>query len=198
MPEAATTNETEARLKELFGALWNDGELGAKVRAKAKEKFPDITLPEESFSPILEPLKKSNETLRAEIEAMRKEREEEKAAAAERARQTTFEEGVKKAVSTYALSEDGAKKMVERMFETKNYTDPDAAAAWVAAQTTPAAAPGPSWAIGDKKANFFGEADYDEKFKKLHNDPQGYMVDELTQFSRDPDAYVRETFGNAA
>ena len=36
----------------MFDVLWNDKELGSKVRAKAKEKFPDITIPEDALDAV--------------------------------------------------------------------------------------------------------------------------------------------------
>jgi hypothetical protein len=90
------------------------------------------------------------------------------------------------------LTSDGLDKMVERMKATKNYSDAEAAAAWVAQQMPAPAAPGPTWA--PKSMDLFGTKNANEKYKALHADPLAFADAELMEFSRDPDKYVRETF----
>jgi hypothetical protein len=85
---------------------------------------------------------------------------------------------------------------MDRMKETGNVTDADAAAAWVISQTPkPAPTNAPSWLPTD--INLFGTKEKDERFEALHTDPRKYMDDQIREFVRDPDKYVEETFGTA-
>lgn len=207
MPEAAVPEAPRTpaappshaeRSAELINALWNDGDIGAALRKKAKEKYPDLVLPEETFNPVIAPLQKALETTSAELAALRKEREEEKKANEEAALNRSFEEAVAKARRDYSLTDEGFEKMIERMKATKNYTDADAAAAWVVSKEPPPPAPGPTW--GPQNASIFGgqASQADEKMRKLLTDPQGYADAELNEFIANPDAYVASTFGRAA
>jgi|SRR5215472_1174677 len=181
------------RAHELVNALWNDAELGSKIREKAKAKFPDITLPEEGMVPVTKPLTDKIAVLEETIAQLKSENEDQKKARADAEMKRGLEEALDKARRNYNLTDEGFDKMVARMKETGNLTDADAAAAWVAQQTPPPKAPGPVW--GAQALDLFGSKNEDEKWKTLHRDPVKYMDDELSEFVRDPDKYVRETLG---
>lgn len=186
----AETPQTD-RVREAFNALWGDKTLGAQVRAKVKEIYPDVQTPEDQFDPYVAPLK-------AELEAMRAERAAEKEAAAtekvERekvAAQANLEASLEAARRKFNLTGDGFDKMCERMKATGNYTDAEAAAAWVVQQTPLPAAPGPY--LGPQNINLFGSSEKDENFALLHADPQGRFLDaEFTAFMKDPAGYCAE------
>ncbi|MDE2096575.1 MAG: hypothetical protein KGL39_04955 [Patescibacteria group bacterium] len=184
------------RLKKLSEALWNDAELGAKIQARAKEMFPDAKTNEDVFGPMLNPLRAENEKLSKRLSEMQEERIAEKKAAEEAKTRQTLEAQLDAARKNYSLTDEGFDKMVARMKETGNYADADAAAAWVASKTPPAKVDGPTWA--PQALNLFGSKKYDEALNELHRDPQSYMDSQLSQFVRDPDAYVAETFGGRA
>jgi len=196
-PQAAT--QAQLRAAELIDSLWNDPDIGAKIQAKAKEKFPDVRTSDEGLIPHLEPLKKQNEALQKRLDEMEAERKTEREAAAkerEEAEKKTYEQRIAAARDAYNLTEEGFDKMIARMKETGNYQDPDAAAAWVASKNPPPPPPGPTF--GPQSLNLYGSEKADDRYKSLHRDPQRYMDEELTEFVRDPDKYVRETLGQAA
>ena len=43
------------RAKELVDNLWADKDMGPRVRTKAKELFPDINIPEDAVTPVVQP-----------------------------------------------------------------------------------------------------------------------------------------------
>lgn len=186
----------EARAIELLEELWKDGELGAKVRAKAKGKWADVTLPEEQFAPELNPIKEETKAIREELKALREERDKERKEAEESRVKRTLEDGLNSARDKYRLTDEGFDKMVNRMKDTGNYGDPEAAAAWVAQSEPPPQSPGPSWA--PQQAKLPGSPVDDAKLRKLLTDPSGFADDELREFVKNPDQYVIDTFGRAA
>src|SRR5271170_1619700 len=135
--------EQEKRTKALFQTLWNDDKLGAAVRAKAKEVYPDITLPDEQFAPLVAPLKAQIDELTATLAAEREERTKKEAETAEANAAKTFEERAQASREKYSLTPDGFDKMIDHMRQTSNYTDFEGAAAWVAGQMPKPVQPGP-------------------------------------------------------
>lgn len=191
-PNTPPAAPVKSRLEQLADTLWNDKTAaGAAYRAKAKELFPDVALPEEAAEGAVAPVKAELDAMREKFDALVAEREAEKTAAAENAAQTSLETAVASARAKYHLTEDGFDKMVAHMKETGNYTDADGAAAWVAMQTPAPTAPGPY--LGPQNMNLFGSSERDENFALLHKDPTGAFLDnEFREFIKDPDAYTRE------
>lgn len=176
------------RAKQLIDKLWNDGELGSSIRKAAKKEF-GIDIPDDHVEPIRLEVQKELEAARKEREEARAEREAARKEAEEAAMKRTLEQTISQARDKYSLTDDGMTKMLDRMKTTGNFSDAEAAAAWVAQQTPPPVAANPSWLPQDM--NLFGTKDgADEKFKQLHRDPVGYMDAELREFIRNPDAYV--------
>jgi hypothetical protein len=182
------------RATELMEALWADKTLGSSVRAKAKELYPDISIPEDQVDPIVAPMRAELAALRAERDADRAEREAERKERDETSQRRNLESALDGARAKYGLTDDGFDKMVARMKETGNYSDAEAAAAWVA-QSTPVSSPNKAdWL--PKKLDLFGsnrERD-DESYRLLHTNPDAYLDSQLQEFANDPDKYVRETF----
>ena len=197
MSTAPTAEELHReRAAKLLDSLWNDGKVGPALRAKTKELFPEVSLPDDQFEPIVSPMREALEATTAELKALREERAAEKKANEAAAFQTDFESRIAAARDKFRLTPEGFDAMVSRMKETQNYTDADAAAAWVKSQEPPPKAAGPSWA--PSKLDLFGSSNTDERYRLLHTDPQAYQDAELMEFVADPDKYVRETFGAAA
>jgi hypothetical protein len=192
MPEIT---DSQRMTLELADALLKDSTLGSAARAKAKEMFPDkgIVFPEDRFEPYMAPLKSENDALKARIDAMETRDREREAKAADDAVRQNLEQGITNARAKYSLTAEGFDLMTQRMKETENFTDPEAAAAWVAMQAPKPKDPGPGWA--PKSLDLFGSKNYDEQWKQLHDNPEEYQDQQLRQFVADPDAYVRETFG---
>jgi hypothetical protein len=192
---AEVTAEHERALA-LVNDLWNDADVGMKLQEKAKAKFGDIRTTRDTYAPLEAEFERKFAMQEKQIETMREERAAETKAREERAadrQKKSFEDQIAHARNEYNLTDEGFDKMVARMKETSNYTDPSAAAAWVASKTPPVPVAGPSF--GPQDMNLFGSSQYDEKLAALHKDPIRYMDSELTEFTRDPDKYVRETFG---
>lgn len=192
--EKPAVDPTMLRAKELIDTLWNDKDVGATLRAKAKEKYPDIEIPEDKIDPLIAPVRAEAQALRDELKAMREERDADKKARDDAAAANDFESKLSAARAKFpGLTVEGYEKAIERMRETANYTDPEAAMAWVAQQTPPPAQPGPY--LGPQNIDLWGSSEKDEKFALLHQDPGGKFLDaELRDFATDPDRYVREAF----
>lgn len=184
--------ENDRRSIEVFNELWNSNtDAGRALRAKAKEKYPDARLPEDIAEPAVAPLREANAALQKRLDAMEEERAAEKKAREEAAAQTNLETALANARQRFNLTDEGFDKMCERMKATGNYTDAEAAAAWVAQQTPPPAPPGPY--LGPQNINLYGSSEPNPQFELLHKDPSGRFLDEeFRQFIADPDKYVRD------
>jgi len=191
----AEATQSQIRAEELLNELLRDGDVGGKVRKIAKAKFPDSRIVDiESIAePLVAPLKAENDALKARLDKIEAERQKDAEEAEKRAAQTNLEQALAKARQDYNLTDEGFDKMVARMKETGNYADADAAAAWVASKTPPAAPSGPTWRSQD--LNLFGTKDRNEELAKLHRDPIGFQDDQIEAFLRDPDGFTRETLG---
>ena len=197
-PTATPATQNQIRAEQLIEKLFASADLGPKIRKAAKEIFPDIRVPEDMVDPVLAPLREENEVLKKRFEALSEKFEEREKKESESQTFRELENAVNAAVSKFKLTDEGRAAMLDRMKETKNFTDVEAAAAWVAHSAPPQQTAGPSWAEGSSKANLFGSAERDERYARLHTNPDGFLDDELRSFARDPDAYVRDTFGRAA
>ena len=194
----AGASVAEKRAHELLLALWNDKDVGARIQAKAKEKWPeDVTTSQERLDPYLQPLLDGQKALQDQLKKFEEDREADRKAAKERddaSNQKNFEDSIAKASKAYNLTAEGFELMVKRMKDTGNYGDPEAAAAWVASKTPPE--PGPAKKFGPQNINLFGTHERDERLAELHRDPLAYMDRELAEFVSDPDKYTRETLGH--
>ena len=184
------------RSKELIDALWNDGEVGKKIQQAAKAKWNDVRTTDDMMSPIIEPHLNKLKTLEDKYEKLLEERLEEKRAAEDERVKVKLEYQLEKARRDYNLTEEGFNQMIDRMKTTGNYSDAEAAAAYVASKAPPAKVAGPTWAPQD--LDLFGSKNRNDALVELHRDPMGYMDSQLTEFVADPDRYVRETLGRAA
>ncbi len=179
-------NEVDQRNGKFVEKLLNDPELGAKARAKAKEAFPDIELPEDKIAPVIAPLKADNDALRAQIKELADWKADQEKKAAERENEATMQAAVDAAVAKFNLTEDGRKAMLARMIEQRSL-DAEAAAALV---THNAPKPAASPRFVTPKANFYGSAEYDESRKLLHTRPDDFLDAEITEAMNNPEAYI--------
>lgn len=192
-PVVTPATPQQIRAAVLIDKLWNDKIHGSAVRKLAKEEFPDITLPEDTLAPLFEAQTEREKVLEERLTKLQEEHDKDRTERREAGEFAALSAKVDSAVDKYGLTADGKEKMLSRMKETGNVSDPEASAAWVAQSTPPAPKPGPTY--GDAPANFFGSQKQDEAFAALHRDPQRYLDEQLTEFTQDPDKYVRETFG---
>lgn len=181
------------RAYDLVNALWNDADVGAKIRSTAKARY-NIQLPDDAIDPVVAPLRKQVEELSkslAEEREAKKKRDDEEAEAKQRQK---IEDTIHSARQKYRLTQEGFEKMIKRMQDAQNYTDAEAAAAWVVSNEPPPTTPIPAWA--PKSLDMKGNLDA-EMVKLLHSDPRGYEDAQLTEFFKDPDKYTRETIGSS-
>lgn len=196
MTEATTpaAETAEQRAAKLVDALWADtSPAGKAVRAKAKELFPDVTTPEDTLAPVIAPMQAALEEMREKFEKAEEARQASEAARAESDAKVDMSARLNAAADRVGLTGDGLDKMVARMHETKNYTDPEAAAAWVAQQTPPTVVPKAQW--GDRHLDFVGSKNKvdDELFRQLHTDPLGYQDNMLAAYAADPVGWTNES-----
>lgn len=177
-PDVSDAAVTRAR--QLLDKLWNDGKLGPGIRAEAKKLFPDIVIPEDTISPAIQPLEQRSKELEDKLAALQKKLDEKEKADAEAAANKSFETALEEARKKYSLTDEGFTKMVERMKATKNYTDAEAAAAWVSGQEpAPKPASGPSWVPQD--LNLFGSKTPSDDFALLHKDTNAFFDQTVAQ-----------------
>lgn len=184
-----TAPNVEDRAKALLDAIWNDSDLGPKARAKAKAMYPDVTLPEDHMTPMLDPLRAQLDRTEAALARVEEERKAEREAREAEGAKQNLESAIAGARERYNLTDDGFDKMIAHMKETNNFTDADGAAAWVAQQTpvnTPTKA---EWM--PRKANFLGSAreEQDEAIQFLHNHPEDFLEAHLEEFAANPYGY---------
>ena len=192
----ATLDQNAQRSASLLEDLWNDPEYGPAIRARAKKKFPDIRTPEDTLSPVVSAIDAKHKALEDKFTALQKSYDDRLSKEADETSFRALQTKVDSAVAKFGLTDEGRTKMLDRMKETGNLSDPDAAAALIAHASPPVVASGPNWA--PKKLDLFGSARKDEKFEALHRDPMAFMDSELEEFAANPDKYVAETFGRAA
>lgn len=186
--------EEQIRAAQLLNDLWNDSKLGADIRAKAKEKFPDVKLPEDAIKPALDKQQAEIDELKAQTKSALDKLAEREKTDAEAKTFTDLESKINGAAREYGLTDAGRSMMLERMKEQGNY-DAEAAAAWAASKAPPPETPKPAWATKDM--NLFGSKEPNEQFKALHSNPERYLEDQLVEFAQNPDKYTAETFGQA-
>jgi hypothetical protein len=196
-PQSTAAPPEVNRLQALFDELWNDkSELGRTVRKRAKEKFPDIRNPDEDAEAALGPVKAEVDAVKTQLkEALDKIAARDKADADLKVENDLMSK-MQAAKVKFNLTDSGYDKMMTRMRETGNVTDADAAAAWVVSQMPkPEPTNTPTWL--PQESNLFGTTHKDEQWEALHKDPRKYFDDQLRDFVRDPDKYVRDTLGTA-
>ena len=192
----AEATQNQVRAEQLIETLFNDPEFGPKLYDRAQKLFGDIrphpaqviqkTIVEPEVAAVRGELAQTREQLSKALERLDKRDERE----AEEKTYREMESAVTSAVGKYGLTEEGKQKMLDRMKENRNYTDVEAAAAFVVHNAPPAPSSGPSWA--PHKTNFYGTASADEAFARLHKDPEGFRDEEIARFLKNPDQYASE------
>lgn len=184
------------RARALLDKLWNDKDVGPRIRKQAKEDYPEIVIPDDTVEPIIAPLRAQNDELKKQLEAIKAsldKRAEEDADKAKKLEEAAFSDKLQNARNQFGLTDEGFDKMVARMKETGNYGDPHAAAAWVVSQNPPPPPTGP--AFGPQHLNFAGSLEADERYALLHKDPERYFDSEVRKCLSNPQAYVEEVMG---
>jgi hypothetical protein len=184
--------------RRLVDSVWNDPNIGSAVRKKAKELLPDLRLPEDTLAPALAPLLKQNEDLAKRIEAFETERAADrktKEDADKAARDSDFEAKIKAAREKFRLTDEGFDKMIARMKETGNYTDPYAAAALIVSENPPPEPTGPVFGAGDLNFANSSTVSADPDYVLLHANPEKRFDNEVRKMLSNPKAYVAQEMG---
>lgn len=191
MPEIAQKDlDALLNAKKLVDANWSSSDF----RRKAKEIIPGLTIPEDNLDPVVAPLKAELDQAKGEIAKLTDTMTKWQAEQSDGRAEADMRAKLDAAAQEFGLTDEGRAKMIERMKETGNFTDPQSAAAWVVAKT-PAPKPtnNPSWL--PQALNPFGSAEKDEAWEKLHTNPEKYRDDVLAQFAADPIGFTNETLG---
>ena len=186
-PPVIPVTQNQLRAEQLIYDLWNDSEFGPKVRALAKKKFNDIKTVDDD--PTVASIRAENADLKKKFDELQEQFNKRAEERQQAQTQRELEAGIDAAQRKFALTEEGRIKMLDLMKERRIF-DPEAAAALVAHSTIPEA-PKPTWQ--PTKANLFGSAESEDKYKKLHTNPDGFLDDEFNKFFSNPDEYVAET-----
>lgn len=181
------------RSDRLVQDILGNPELGAKARTRAKELFPEagITFIEDKFDPAISAMQARLDEESAARKALETTLAERDQAAADAKRASSMETALADARAKFRLTNEGFDMMVERMKETGNFADAEAAAAWAASKNPVVKEPSKAY-LGPQTANFFGSAEPDEKMALLHKNPDRFVDNELREFLTDPDQYTRD------
>lgn len=191
----ATPNQLRAErlIESIFSS---DPDLAKALHAKAEAIFGEkIATPRVAATKaaIVEPeVARLENDLKASKEQLAKALERLDARDKKEADDKAFSDmksSVDSAVKKFGLTEEGKNLLLDRMKETGNYTDPEAAAALIVHQHPPIS-PSPSWA--PHNADYYGTKKKDENFELLHKDPEGFRDDHIARFLKDPEAYRNE------
>lgn len=184
MSETVTLSKADydllARAKALVDKNWKDPKIGAEFRKSAKESFPDITIPEETFDPVVAPVKAELEETRSQLAKALERLDAREKKEVEDGQTAAMERALSAARTKYSLTDEGFDKMTARMKETSNFTDAEAAAAWVASNTpAPKSTNGPSWAPQD--LDLYGSKTQNDDYKLLHTDTEAFFDQTVQQ-----------------
>jgi hypothetical protein len=196
-PKKTAEAPGQNRMQALLDRLWADKTaLGGGVRKAAKDMFPDISLPEDAAEVVVAPLKAELDDTKKQLQGALERLAAREKAEADLKTEQELGLALANARAKYNLTDAGYQKMLDRMNETKNVTDPEAAAAWVMSQLPkPEPVSTPSWL--PEPSNLFGAQKREEQWEALHKNPRQYLDDQLREFVRDPDKYTAETLGTA-
>ena len=175
----AEATEAQIRAEKLFLALMKNPKANPIVRAQAKEIFDDVEFPEDQLDPVIDPLREETKSLRDELAALKAERLKEREDMELDRQKGNLEKALNDARSRYNLTDDGFDKMVTRMKETGNYTDADAAAAWVAQSAPKPVSARASYGPSTIDLYGSGRESSDERVRLLHTNPERFFDTEV-------------------
>lgn len=181
---SAAELETHRKLNAIFDGLWNDPVVGEQVRLRAKEKNPEITIPDES--PIALAAKKQVADLTTQVTGLSTALAEFQAKAAQKEGETALRKQLGDVQAKYGLTDDGMAKVIETM-QQRQLADPEAAAL-LFRESIPKAPPVSATSRHfDTKADMFGTTRKDDAWEQLHTNPDAFFADVVNQvFSEIP------------
>jgi hypothetical protein len=190
------------RSRELLAKVWGDPNLRGGVRKYVKELFPDRHLPDDDFDAIAAPLKAENVALQKKLDDFlesQKKRDEDLAKREEEANNARYAGELDAAVKRFGLTDEGRQKMIARMQETRNFTAPMDAAAYIVSQEPPVMPSGPLYGSATLDFAGGGEAAKLDEYKVLHSGldgPSKYLEQEIRKcFGPNGKEYVAKEMG---
>ncbi len=174
----------------LLDKLWNDKDAGLNFKKMVRSKLPEAKIPElDTIEVVTKPIydeleesKKKNKSLEDRLDQWEANQ---KNAKDENDLQSTLDRVQK----DYGFTEEGMKKVKNRMME-KNNPDAESAAAWVAKQE-PKAQPVASSNYMPQDLNLYGVQNKDDNFAQLH-DPdtrRQWEADQINDILSSPEKY---------
>jgi hypothetical protein len=199
---AADKERERVQSAALLSAIYADPNLRPGVVKHLKAKFPDRHLVDDDFEAVSAPLKAQIDAQNAKIDELLgtiKQRDEDAAKRDAERRDVDYEANLKAARQKFALTDEGFEQMVARMKATGNYTDPDAAAAYIVSQAPPAIPTGPMYGSGYVNFANSAEVSDDARYKLLHSGQDGpakYLEAEIRDcFGPNGKDYVAKEMG---
>lgn len=166
--------------------VWNDPTHGMRLKALTKEVFPEANIPELD---VLNQTNKVREEAFAEVASMRKDlaemREENKKRLEEEKNQreeASFTQKLETVRKKYNFTDEGMKKVIERM-TAHNNPDVEAAAALVLSQE-PKHPTQSSYA--PQTMDLYGSNSGDKKWEELNRNPMAFFDKEVLDILNDP------------
>jgi len=175
---SGTAPDPKDQLVNILNTLWGDPDIGEPLRRKAKEKFPNITIPDDH--PVATGVRKelaseraAREALQARLDAIETTRTAETA-------ERQLRDNLGRAQSRFKLTDEGLQGTMKLMQE-RQIADAEAAAALYVDSLPKVAPASPASAYMPGKFNLFGTTAADEQWRKLHEDQDGYFADVVNQ-----------------
>jgi hypothetical protein len=166
--------------------VWNSPTHGMKLKALVKEAIPDANIPELD---VLNQTNKVRDEAFAKVDEMAKElaaikeenRKRDEQVAIDR-EESNFSKKLDAVRRAYNFTDEGMKKVTERMKEHNN-PDVEAAAAWVRSQEPKV--PTQS-AYAPQTMDLYGSHSGDKKWEELNRNPVAFFDREVLEILNDP------------
>jgi uncharacterized protein (UPF0147 family) len=180
MSETITLDAAEyarqQKLLGLFDQVFKDEKVGRSVRHRVKEIDPSVNIPDDH--PVAKEAMSEISSLREQLEGLRKERDDEKAARANADHEQKLRSGLGEAQSRYKLTDEGMDGVIKLM-QDRQIADPLAAAAlYKDSLPKPAPISGTTFSFDSRPAPL-GDASRDEAAltKLWKGDETGFFAD---------------------
>ena len=160
----------------LFDKVWNDKDVGQQVRRKAKEIRPEINIPDDH--PIVQQSQARSAELETKLTALDTAFNEYKSKAENSAAEGRLRNQLGEVQSKFGFTDEGMQKVIGLMQE-RQLADPEAAALLYRESIPKPAPQGNNRPYTDSRLDLYGTTRVDEKWEKLHTDPDGFFLDEV-------------------
>ena len=187
-PPVIPVTQNQLRAEQLIYDLWNDSEFGPKVRALAKKKFNDIKTVDDD--PTVASIRAENADLKKKFDELQEQFNKRAEERQQAQTQRELEAGIDAAQRKFALTEEG------RNQDARSH---ERASGFLIRKPPPLLlltprSPKLRSRLGNRPKPISSDRPKSEdKYKKLHTNPDGFLDDEFNKFFSNPDEYVAET-----